>query len=195
MLLWWQERREGFRVLLCNLDFEKAYDHVNWEFLDFMMLKMGSGEKWRRWIKFCISTTRFYVVVNGSPCGIRWIKRVEKLLAGWQKRYLSKGGKEVLIKSILLAFQHTSCLFYRLWAKWLIVWKDYNVTFFGTQQKTLGRIILWFGELCGCGKIWYVGWRTRNIVTPFGCCLWRSIMIFVDISFKVPKRDDSPPNW
>nr|XP_016456409.1 PREDICTED: uncharacterized protein LOC107780393 [Nicotiana tabacum] len=29
------------------------------------------------------------------------IERVEKGLAGWQKRYLSEGGKEVLIKSIL----------------------------------------------------------------------------------------------
>ncbi|WMV34164.1 hypothetical protein MTR67_027549 [Solanum verrucosum] len=43
-----------------------AYDHVNWEFLDFMMLKMGSGEKWRRWIKFYISTARFFVVVNAE---------------------------------------------------------------------------------------------------------------------------------
>nr|XP_016514262.1 PREDICTED: uncharacterized protein LOC107831057 isoform X1 [Nicotiana tabacum]XP_016514264.1 PREDICTED: uncharacterized protein LOC107831057 isoform X2 [Nicotiana tabacum] len=29
------------------------------------------------------------------------IERVEKILAGWQKRYLSKGGKEVLIQSTL----------------------------------------------------------------------------------------------
>ncbi|XP_060178333.1 uncharacterized protein LOC132608310 [Lycium barbarum] len=28
------------------------------------------------------------------------IERVEKILPGWQKRYLSKGGKEVLIKSM-----------------------------------------------------------------------------------------------
>ena len=29
------------------------------------------------------------------------IEQVEKRLAGWQKRYLSKGGKEVLVKSTL----------------------------------------------------------------------------------------------
>lgn len=33
--------------VLSKLDLEKAYDHVNWEFLDFIKLKMGFGEKWR----------------------------------------------------------------------------------------------------------------------------------------------------
>lgn len=40
-------------------------------------------------------------------------KRVEKRLAGWQKRYLLKGGKEVLIKSTSLAFLHISRHFCR----------------------------------------------------------------------------------
>ena len=33
------------------------------------MEKMGFGEKLRRWIKWCLSTARFFVLVNGTPTG------------------------------------------------------------------------------------------------------------------------------
>ena len=32
--------------VLCKLDLEKAYDHINWDFLLIVMEKMGFGEKW-----------------------------------------------------------------------------------------------------------------------------------------------------
>ncbi|RVW77035.1 Guanine nucleotide exchange factor SPIKE 1 [Vitis vinifera] len=55
--------------VLCKLDLEKAYDHINWDFLMLVMQNMGFGEKWAGWIRWCISTASFSVMINGSPVG------------------------------------------------------------------------------------------------------------------------------
>uniref|UniRef100_A0A2N9HB65 Reverse transcriptase domain-containing protein n=1 Tax=Fagus sylvatica TaxID=28930 RepID=A0A2N9HB65_FAGSY len=59
----------GVPSLICKLDLEKAYDHVNWNFLMYLMERCGFGVKSSNWIKFCISSVRFSVLINGTPCG------------------------------------------------------------------------------------------------------------------------------
>jgi hypothetical protein len=51
------------------MDLEKAYDHVNWDFLLYMLRRCGFGEKWCTWIAHCISSVRFSVLINGFPYG------------------------------------------------------------------------------------------------------------------------------
>ena len=55
------------KILLFKVDFDKAFDSVNWGYLDSVLLQMGFGNKWRSWIHACLSSARASVVVNGCP--------------------------------------------------------------------------------------------------------------------------------
>jgi hypothetical protein len=48
---------------------EKAYDHVSWDFLIYLLERCGFPVRWRNWIRFCISTARFSILINGCPSG------------------------------------------------------------------------------------------------------------------------------
>jgi hypothetical protein len=54
-------------LILFKVDLKKAYDSINWNYLDDVMLKMGFPTLWRKWIKECIGTATTSVLVNGSP--------------------------------------------------------------------------------------------------------------------------------
>ena len=57
----------NLRGIICKLDIEKAYDHVDWSFVLALLEKMDFGSKWISGIKWCISTAWFFVLLNGSP--------------------------------------------------------------------------------------------------------------------------------
>lgn len=49
-----------------KLDFEKAYDSVNWNFLFTMLRRFGCGRKWVFWIKACVTSATLSILINGS---------------------------------------------------------------------------------------------------------------------------------
>ncbi|XP_057419451.1 uncharacterized protein LOC130713677 [Lotus japonicus] len=55
-------------TLIFKVDYEKAYDSVSWEFLEYMMGRMHFSRKWIQWIMSCLRSASVSVLVNGSPC-------------------------------------------------------------------------------------------------------------------------------
>jgi hypothetical protein len=49
-----------------KLDLSKAYDRVDWTFLEGTMRKMGFAEKWINWIMSCVTSVRYAVRLNGT---------------------------------------------------------------------------------------------------------------------------------
>ncbi|XP_022015023.1 uncharacterized protein LOC110914540 [Helianthus annuus] len=52
-----------------KVDIQKAYDTVNWKFLNDVLIGFGFHHKMVHWIMLCVSTTTFSVCVNGEVHG------------------------------------------------------------------------------------------------------------------------------
>ena len=55
--------------LVFKVDIEKAYDHVNWECLFRVLQNMGFSTKWIDWIRACVTSAHFSILVNGEASG------------------------------------------------------------------------------------------------------------------------------
>lgn len=50
-----------------KLDMSKAYDRVEWDFLEKLLEKMKFNKKWIDWIMNFIRTISYQILVNGTP--------------------------------------------------------------------------------------------------------------------------------
>ena len=60
--------KTGFMAL--KLDMSKAYDQVEWAFLEKILLKMGFQNSWVSLIMECITMVSYSILVNGEPQGM-----------------------------------------------------------------------------------------------------------------------------
>ncbi|GKV23593.1 hypothetical protein SLEP1_g33302 [Rubroshorea leprosula] len=60
-------KRKKMKNFLFKVDFEKAYDKVCWDFIEYMMMRMGFNDIWRKWIWECLASSSVSILINGSP--------------------------------------------------------------------------------------------------------------------------------
>lgn len=65
-ILDWYKKKKKI-LMFFKVDFEKHFDLVSWDFLERVMLFLGFGYKWIRWIHGCLNSATTSVLVNGSP--------------------------------------------------------------------------------------------------------------------------------
>ena len=60
-------KRKRKSCVFFKVDYEKAYDSVSWEFLYYMLWRLGFCDLWIRWIKGCLESASVSVLVSGCP--------------------------------------------------------------------------------------------------------------------------------
>ena len=53
--------------MMMQLDLSKAYDKVNWNYLEAILRAFGFSNQWIGWILALIKSTKFSILVNGAP--------------------------------------------------------------------------------------------------------------------------------
>lgn len=53
--------------LQIKVDMAKAYDRVEWDYLEAMLLKLDFGQKWTRLVMQCVRSVSYATLINGTP--------------------------------------------------------------------------------------------------------------------------------
>ncbi|XP_039683850.1 uncharacterized protein [Medicago truncatula] len=92
-----EARKCNKELLLFKVDFEKAYDAIDWAYLDVVMILMRFPTLLWKWIKERIGTSTAFILFNGSPTAEFPLER------GLRQGYQMERGDPVVVSQFKFA--------------------------------------------------------------------------------------------
>ncbi|RVX00254.1 putative mitochondrial protein [Vitis vinifera] len=179
-----ERRRSGEEGVVFKIDFEKAYDHVKWDFLDHVLEKKGFSPRWRKWMSGCLSSVSFAILVNGSAKG--WVKASRGLRQGDPlSPFLFTLVADVLSRMLMRAEERNMLEGFRVGRNRTRVshlqFADDTIFFSNSREEelqTLKSLLLVFGHISGLKAS---GWPILYLGLPLGgnpkaCGFWDPVV-------------------
>lgn len=61
-----QDNNDRSKFCAYKLDLAKAYDRMDWSYLEQVLLKLGFHKKWVQWIMTCVTIVDYLICFNGA---------------------------------------------------------------------------------------------------------------------------------
>ena len=58
------------KFMTIKTDMSKAYDRIEWNFIEALLHKMGFDPYWIKLMRGCISSVQYRILLNGQPRGL-----------------------------------------------------------------------------------------------------------------------------
>jgi hypothetical protein len=150
----------GFMFL--KLDMEKAFDRMEWNFLLAIMEKLGFSPIWINWIRVCISSSSFSILINGSPFGLfspsRGLRQGDPLspflfILGSEvlSRLLQKEESVGALKGLKIA-RNCPAISHLLFADDLLIFGKATLSEASCINRCINKYTAWSGQAINPGK-------------------------------------------